>query len=318
MVRAVLQSCWPWMVAWIGSCAAIGLLAQLNRARWSWARLRRLHGDQGGSAQSLSFVLTLPLFILVMLTLVEISQIMIGTMVVHYAAFAAARSAIVWVPARLLGEPENFLPAYEPADDPLAALVGPVDGWTRHVVVDKSGVKYATIRRAAVMACVGISPSVDLAPMDDQGVQTWRRLQAAYDAVAPGASWATKDGGPVYNKLAYAEAHTAVDIVVYHSTEEPPLVPFIQPWQWDPASPEPPEFMPGREIGRQDPIEITVTFDMKLLPGLIPLSRFFGSEISSAKIQSMTSGGKPYYTYRLVAPATLNNEGDKSAVPYVH
>ena len=185
-------------------------------------------------------------------------------------------------------------------------------------MVDKSGVKYTTIRQAAVMACVAISPSNDLVPMDDQGLQTWQRLQAAYNAVAPTAAWATKDGGPVYNKLAYAEAHTGVDIVFYHSTEEPPLVPFIEPWQYDPTSPVPPEFMPGREIGRQDPIEITVTYDMKLMPGLIQLSRFFGSAISGTRIQSVTSGNKQYYTYRLFASATLNNEGDKSAVPYVH
>ena len=81
-----------------------------------------------GQRQSLSFVLTLPLFILVMLTLVQISQVMIGRMVVQYAAFAAARSAIVWVPARLPGEPENWLPTYAPADDPSAALVGPAAG----------------------------------------------------------------------------------------------------------------------------------------------------------------------------------------------
>ncbi len=287
MSRAIVQSCWPWMLLWIGSCAVLWLLARWNRVRFSWARLGRLHADQGGSAQSLSFVLTLPLFILVMLTMVEISQIMIGEIVVHYAAFAAVRSAIVWVPARLPGEPENWVPTYTPIDDPAAVLVGPTDGWIRHYVVDTSGVKYATIRRAAVLACVGISPSADLAPMNDEGLQTWQRLQAAYDAVAPTASWATKDSGPVYNKLAYAEAHTGVLIAFDHSNEEPPLVLFLD--QYDPASPDPPEFMPGREIGRQDAIEITVNYDMKLLPGLIPLSRFFQSEISSPRIQWVTS-----------------------------
>ena len=194
-----------------------------------------------------------------------------------------------------------------------------------HRVVDKSGLKYETIRRAAVLACVPISPSHYLEPMDNQGLQTWQRLKAAYDSLVPSASWATKDGaklekdnGPVYHKLAYAMAHTDVDIIFYHSTLEPPLVPFIRRGQWDPASPEPPEFMPGREIGRQDPIHVKVTYDMKLLPGLIQLSRFFRSEISSPKIQSVTSGNKQYYTYRLTASAMLNNEGDKSAVPYVH
>ena len=51
--------------------------------------------------QSLSFVLTLPVFILVMMMIVQVSQLMIGIVVVHYAAFAAARSAAVWIPAAM-------------------------------------------------------------------------------------------------------------------------------------------------------------------------------------------------------------------------
>ena len=51
--------------------------------------------------QSLSFVLTLPLFIMVMMMIVQVSQLMIGMVVVHYAAFAAARSAAVWIPAAM-------------------------------------------------------------------------------------------------------------------------------------------------------------------------------------------------------------------------
>ena len=51
--------------------------------------------------QSLSFVLTVPMFIMLMLLAVQITQLMIGLMMVHYAAFAAARSASVWIPARM-------------------------------------------------------------------------------------------------------------------------------------------------------------------------------------------------------------------------
>ena len=51
--------------------------------------------------QSLSFVLTLPVFIFIMMMIVQVSQLMIGIVVVHYAAFAAARSAAVWIPAAM-------------------------------------------------------------------------------------------------------------------------------------------------------------------------------------------------------------------------
>jgi len=62
-------------------------------------RLRRLHRDEAGNVQSLSFVLTLPIFIMLMMLIVQASQLMIGQVVVEYAAVAAARSAIVWIPA---------------------------------------------------------------------------------------------------------------------------------------------------------------------------------------------------------------------------
>ena len=64
-------------------------------------RLLTLHRDEAGNIQSLSFVLTLPVFIFVMLMIVQVSQLMIGIVVVNYAAFAAARSAAVRIPAAM-------------------------------------------------------------------------------------------------------------------------------------------------------------------------------------------------------------------------
>ena len=76
-------------------------MVRLSGLRPRLGRLRRLHRDQAGSVQSLSFVLTLPLFVMVMMLIVQVSQLMIGLIVVHYAAYAAARSAVVWIPANL-------------------------------------------------------------------------------------------------------------------------------------------------------------------------------------------------------------------------
>ena len=101
MGRAVLQACLPWLALLLVSCACAYLLVRVNRSRIELRRLRRLHRDQLGSAQTLSFVLTLPFFVMIMLFIVQVSQLMIGAIVVHYAAFAAARSAIVWIPAAL-------------------------------------------------------------------------------------------------------------------------------------------------------------------------------------------------------------------------
>src|SRR5207237_103139 len=60
-----------------------------------------LHADERGSVQSLSFVLTVPVFIMLMMLAVQVTQLMIGEIIVNYAAFTAARSAAVWIPARI-------------------------------------------------------------------------------------------------------------------------------------------------------------------------------------------------------------------------
>jgi hypothetical protein len=126
MNRAVLHACLPWLAVLAGSLLAAYLLVRFSGARPSLRRLRRLHENQVGGVQSLSFVLALPLFIMIMLFIVQISQLMIGIIVVHYTAYATARSASVWIPAgvavldgqRVVPEGQNCLSASFP--DPLA------------------------------------------------------------------------------------------------------------------------------------------------------------------------------------------------------
>ena len=118
--------------------ALLWFLVRLNRAGFQWRRLLLLHADEGGSAQALSFVLTLPIFVWVMLFIVQVSQLMIATIAVNYAAFAAARSAIVWIPANIAGvETENCVAGYTPdlnaqnlvpVLDPTAPNYGPAQG----------------------------------------------------------------------------------------------------------------------------------------------------------------------------------------------
>jgi hypothetical protein len=148
-------------------------------------RLRQLHREQTGGVQTLSFVLTLPIFIMVMMLIVQISQLMIGIIVVHYAAFAAARSAIVWIPADLrridLFEGPNCISGYRPDPDAETQVFptiphpetftlggrtilvdnvgdGPVDGGVTYLIA-RGGPKYEKILSAAVLACMPISPS---------------------------------------------------------------------------------------------------------------------------------------------------------------
>src|SRR5580704_7441428 len=101
MVRAILSACSPWLAFLLVLILAAWALVRFSRAQLRLGRLLTLHRDEAGSIQSLSFVLTLPVFIFVMLMIVQVSQLMIGVVVVHYAAFAAARSAAVWIPASM-------------------------------------------------------------------------------------------------------------------------------------------------------------------------------------------------------------------------
>ena len=101
MNHSIFDACLPWAICLIvGVVAARGLLA-ISGARFKLVRLRSFHRSEEGSVQSLSFVLTLPFFVMILMMIVQACQIMFGNIVVHYSAFAAVRSASVWIPANV-------------------------------------------------------------------------------------------------------------------------------------------------------------------------------------------------------------------------
>src|SRR4051812_31148980 len=115
MLRAALIACLPWLAALIAAAAALRGLMWLCGARPRWGRVLSLHQEQTGGVQSLSFVLAAPFFIMLLMLIVQISQVMVAQVVVNYAAFAAARSAIVWIPASVDGF-DNGVPHNEGAN----------------------------------------------------------------------------------------------------------------------------------------------------------------------------------------------------------
>ncbi len=106
-------------------CAAIGLVAAaavvvLATLLWKLHRGRRDEGDpaNGGGrladasgTATLEFCLVFPILLFFALLLAQTTTLMAGNMVVHYAAFAATRTAIVQIPADYTfdGEPANVL-----------------------------------------------------------------------------------------------------------------------------------------------------------------------------------------------------------------
>jgi hypothetical protein len=327
MVRAILTACSPWLVFLLLLILAAWALVRFSRAQLRLGRLLNLHRDQTGSVQSLSFVLTLPLFMFVMLLIIQVSQLMIGMIVVHYAAFAAARSAAVWIPASMPA-PEwtccissysvdpNAPDQAAPDTNSTAAGYGPSSGGLTYLI-EPGSPKYQKIASAAILACVPISPSRDVGLGAPSAAQMDEVLKNAYGTLAPSSSSNTKIGPRIDHKLAYAIENTQVEIRFFHKNEEPPL----QTYDLgdDINGDLHPNFYPN-EVGWQDTITVKVKYQFPLLPGPGRLLAKYvappggGKDTVAESIQK--HGG--VYTYPLEAEATIGNEGEKSVVTYVY
>lgn len=346
MGRAVLIACVPWLALCLGAGAVLWLLVCLNGGRFELRRVIRLHRDQAGAVQSLSLVLTLPLFVLVLFFIVQVSQLMIGTIVVHYAAYAAARAAIVWIPARLDTLPENCVDGYWldpdapdqvfPITDPNSPDFAPGSGGLTYVLA-QAGPKYEKIASAAWMALMPICPSRDVgvgpAPQTALAADILKRT---YRTLATRASPNTRLDGRVENKLSYAIQATDVQVRFYHGNAaelEPPLVPWGISYtgRSDEIDEGSVEFRPMQEIGWQDPITVKVVHYYALLPGI---GRLLAEKNQPApgkshdrtreSIQSDTAEARlmglpqDLYVRKIEASCTLGNEGEKSVIPYVY
>ncbi len=328
MCRQIITDCLPWLGLLIGSFVVLRLIVRLNDGRLDLRRLLRLNADQGGSAQSLSFVLTLPIFIMVMMFIVQVSQLMIATVVVHYAAFAAARNAVVWIPARIEdnGEAENCISSYWPDTEILdqrfpqlsaeAEDYGPSSGGVTYRVYE-GGSKFDTIRTAAALACLPICPSRNTGSELPSDKSAWAdSLVNAYHALIPDSRRNSRTAARLRNKLAYALENTEIEIRFYHPNLEPPLTAY--PELTNPRVHDLYEFQ-SNEIGWQDPIEITVNHRLALLPGpgRLLARRNGDSRSTQDSVSAKIREARNTYTYPLTASAVLGNEGEKSVIPYV-
>jgi len=333
MARAILTACSPWLVLLLVLILAAWALVRFSRAQLRLGRLLKLHRDEVGSVQSLSFVLTLPVFIMIMMMIVQVSQFVIGIVVVHYAAFAAARSAAVWIPAAMAA-PEGpcCISSYAvdpdapdqvaPELDPTAADYGPSSGGLTYKI-EPGSPKFNKIASAAILACVPISPSRDVgsgAPAAAQ-MEMDTVLKNAYGTLAPSSSSNAQIGPRLDHKLAYAVQNTDVQIRFFHKNREPPLEAYYEQSYNDPR-----DFVPNdygefyfNEVGWQDTITVTVTYQFPLLPG--PgrlLARYVAGPSGKDTVAEAIQNQGSVYTYPLQALATIGNEGEKSVVTYVY
>jgi hypothetical protein len=333
MHRAIVLDCLPWLLALVASVAAAALLLRLSGGRLQLGRLRLLHADNAGSVQSLSFVLTVPVFVLFLMFIVQVSQLMIGTMVVHYAAFAAVRAAIVWIPADFglySLEPANCISTFErrepPDANPDAQAVGELYG------IRPESLKWQKIQQAAALACMPLAPSRRLNLEAVDAIRLTGAVQSAYEAIAPSSREQRHVRHRLENKLTYSLLNTRVDVSFAHKWDEPPIARYN-------IGDDLEEFREN-EVGWQDPITVRVTHHFALLPGLgrllgrpVPVGgRASDHQPSTAPANRQTvepgptttrpSGGEAtrsvIYTRAIRATATLTNEGEKSVLSYVH
>ncbi len=306
MHRAAVEACLPWLLTLVLACLLLWTLVRWSGAQIRLGRLLSLHRDERGAVQSLSFVLTVPAFAMIFMLIVQISQLMIGIMVVHYAAYATARAAIVWIPADTGGEEgENRISSYLPDN---AGIPGTGEQYT----IVPGSPKYQKIEMAAVLACMPLAPSRDLGlavdgPERDALHRIYRGLDPAYETNS-------RIPARIDNKFAYAREATRIKLSFLHKDDgiEPPLAPWMVP-------PDIFEFYPN-EVGWQDPIQVTVTHQFALLPGP---GRLLAREVTSYDGRPDTVAASIFvrrgvYVRELTATATLGNEGLKSVAPYRH
>jgi Flp pilus assembly protein TadG len=84
-----------WLI-WLLALAGLALLTRALLKRISLGWIHGLFRDEDGAAYSLAYVMTVPIYIILICLVVETTSLLIVKIGTMYAAYAAARSRIVW------------------------------------------------------------------------------------------------------------------------------------------------------------------------------------------------------------------------------
>lgn len=337
MPRAILEACLPCALALAGSCCLLFALLQLSGAKCDWSRLGRIHRCESGAVQSLAFVLTFPLLLAVLMLIVQVSQLMIAQMTVHYAAFAGARSASVWLPAWVADHDVTWDDRECEADPNCPALddevpnrigVAPTSSNDDIMLVEASSsspsAKLRKIRTAVIQACAPMAPSRDVgaAPQTPEIAQIIGATQQLYGNLVPSSQSNSRVNPRLANKLAYSDAQTQV-FVEWLDARSGAGRDSLDHRAYNVRNhPNPSVIFRPHEIGWQDPVTVYVVHNFALLPGP---GRLLAKHIVRAdglpdavseRIQPLSSNSA-VYTTKIKASATMTTEGIKSIRPYV-
>lgn len=342
MHRSVLQALIPALIALAMGFLVLRAVVACSGLKFDWRRLLKLHRCQHGGVQSLSFVLTLPLFIMIVMFIVQVSQLMVGIVMVHHAAFAAARAAIVWTPAHFRDSSsgwaeseENLLPLPFAEDAPQQLRIEG-NRLTMTGTDASTSYKFNKIFGAAVQGVAPAAPGrsfVEPLNCPSCGSQP-DAIISAYAEFDPSSQSNSRVPQRLRNKLSYAYWNTVVDVAfidkdTYNGPTYNPRVLRIVNGQA--STDEEGEWVRDwnrNEVGWQDPLIVRVTHDFALLPG--PgrfLARYVvggdgrrdqtAPRITEQRASSRVPFLEPVYTTPISATVTLTNEGFKPLLSYL-
>ena len=303
MIQNAILACLPWAGLLLAAVVLGRIAIWFSGARLDLSKLKSTHRCEQGSVQSLSFVLTLPILIMIMMLIVQASQIMIANIVVHYAAYASARAAVVWLPSNVsFVEPANLVAEFN-----LIEEIRENGGISSQYRVQPIGDKYDKIRQAAVIAVAPLGPSRSLGySLSSNESQTAIALANAYRGLDSDSQTNRLISQRLANKLAYCYSNTDVDVTFWHRfgpenrlLHDPPLFLGLEDFE-------------GRAIGWQDHITSTVSFDVPLLPGPV---RWFAPAARRGAVSKTDVRGE-VYTFSISASATMGNEGQRPVLAY--
>ncbi len=294
--------------------------------------------------QSLSFVLTLPLFIMIVLFIIQVSQLMMGLMTIQYAAFSAARSAMVWAPAHVRASGAGYSEEFENVLQPPLAEENPLrlefNGQLSHngggADYQDASLKLQRMFAAAVLGMAPVAPSrhvIDMAG-NSRGALSTGAIQEFYRRLDPASQSNSRIVTRLNNKLAYSHWNTRLRLAFVDKdqidgpTYNPKTLIIVDGMA---VTDEEGEFQRQwirHEVGWQDPLILTVSHDFALLPG--PgrfLARYLvqpsgGVDEAAEHIQTRQGEDgvpftRPVHTVTMSASATLTNEGFKPLLSYL-
>jgi len=330
MNREILIACLPCVVVLCAAIVVLRLILAIGAKSWTWKRFTEVHSCQRGGVQSLAFVLTMPAFVMVVLLIVQVSQLMIAQMVIHYSAFAAARAASVWVPASI-ADPSHELNDYAEVENRIGERPTMSDGeFTDYEITSSStSQKLWKVRIAAVQALMPLCPSQNLgARGSTNGLQNLVSAnQQMYAMLVPTYSSNPLLATRIMNKLNYADQNTRV-ILEWRDSRDPAgrdSLNYVAYNVRNHSCPDPEKQSTFREteIGWQDPMTVYVIHQFALLPGpgRLLAARLVRSDglpdRVSDRIKVSNNGSQVVYTTQLQAAVTMTNEGWKSVKPLV-